>query len=42
MFGKMIGLLDFRVSGFRWEDLIFLQFHIQILSDKMLQPRIMK
>ena len=38
MFGKMIGLAEVQVSGFRSEDLILLRFYLQIVNDKMLKP----
>ena len=38
MLGKMIRSSDFRVSGFRCEDLIFIRFYLQMLNDKMVKP----
>ena len=38
MFGKAIRPSEFRVSGFRCEDVILLRFHLQMLNDKMIKP----
>ena len=35
---KMIGFSEFRGSGFRYEDLLFVGFCLQMLHDKILKP----
>ena len=42
IFGKVIGILEFHVSGFKYEDLILLLLYRLMLNDKMLKPNLHK